>query len=167
MISFFLISENKTFNCCSCSAPFFMPYLFRLSLAFSLLVFLPLLLLAFCFLRSVTLTLAAWAPLAKGNRVSGLFLFQFRLLRKLRVGLLFYRFVIIFLRVSVMSHYLNNYTLRLKSIRPFAVYSYKFMNFDRSKKCIEINENSPILLNRLKYVGYHSSRDLGPKFSAL
>ena len=51
-------------------------------------------------------------------------------------------------------------TLRLKSIRPFADLSY--MIFEWSKMWIEIIENSPILQKLLRYVGYHSSRNLDP-----
>ena len=58
-------------------------------------------------------------------------------------------------------------TLRLKSIRPFAVYSYKFEIFDMFKKCIKSVENQPILLSMLEYVRYYSPRDLGPKFTVL
>ena len=58
-------------------------------------------------------------------------------------------------------------TLRLKSIRPFAVYSYKFVIFDMFKKCIKLLENLPILLSMLEYIRNHSPRDLGPKFTVL
>ena len=58
-------------------------------------------------------------------------------------------------------------TLRLKTIRPFAVYSYKFMIFDMFKKGLKVIENQPILLSMLEYIRYYSPRDLGPKFTML
>ena len=58
-------------------------------------------------------------------------------------------------------------TLRLKKIRPFAVFSYKFVIFAWSKMGVKVIENSPFLQKMLKYVRYHSSRDLEPKFSVL
>ena len=58
-------------------------------------------------------------------------------------------------------------TLRLKSIRPFAHFSYKFEIFDWSKMRVKMIEKSPILQKMLTYVGYHSSRNLDPIFSVV
>ena len=59
------------------------------------------------------------------------------------------------------------HTLRLKKIRPFAVFSYKFVIFAWSNMGVKVIENSPFLQKMLKFVRYHSSRVLEPKFSVL
>ena len=73
----------------------------------------------------------------------------------------------VLLRRTGNPYVVYRHTLRLKSIRPFADFSYKFEIFAWSKMGVKVNENSPFLQNMLECVRYHSSRDLEPSFSVL
>ena len=73
----------------------------------------------------------------------------------------------VLLKDTLLGSILCRGTLRLKSIGPFADYSYKFVIFDWSKMGVKVIENSLFLQSTLKYVRYHSSKDLEPNFLAL